>query len=407
MNDEDYSHHNLKRTKKVIEPLSGQAVGEQNAAVEMIRNKINALYQDEPNAKEEIAEVKATANHRSKHQQFMYELSQSGKSLADIQASWHQYYVDLPDNEKHQVWQEFYAEHAKVDNAIKQARVHPPQQSAKPAVTSSIKKKPSKSDEPADLRTLSEIKEQILAKTKVRSKPKNPHLQSLIFGLSMGVVVVAILLFGFFNERIIAPFITPSRVVSTTSIITDPNSTVAGKDPIIIIPKINVEIPVVYDEESVQEAAVQKALERGVLHYATTPNPGEKGNAVIFGHSSNNILNSGKYKFAFVLLSRLEKDDTFMLEKDGTRYVYKVFEKKIIPPTDLSVLGNHSGKSTVTLITCDPPGTSINRLVVVGEQISPSPANNVASSVKQETAKQSTTALPSNSPSLWSRIFGG
>jgi uncharacterized Rmd1/YagE family protein len=39
----------------------------------------------------------------------MYDLSHSGKSLAEIQTAWHQYYVNLPNDEKHQVWQEFYA----------------------------------------------------------------------------------------------------------------------------------------------------------------------------------------------------------------------------------------------------------------------------------------------------------
>jgi len=338
----------------------------------------------------------------------MHELSESGKSLAEIQDAWHKYYVGLPDKEKHEVWQEFYAEHAKADAAVRQARVHPPQQSA-PVHTAAepAHKHTGKAKKTQDLRSVTEIKGQLIRKVHSRSKPKNPHLQSLLFGLSMGAAVVAIMLFSFFNERIIAPFITPSRIVSSTPIITDPNSTAVGKDPKVIIPKINVEIPVVYDEPSIQEAAVQKALERGVLHYATTPNPGEKGNAVIFGHSSNNILNSGKYKFAFVLLSRLENGDTFMLEKGGKRYVYKVFEKKIVAPSDLAVLNNHGDKSTATLITCDPPGTSINRLVVVGEQISPSPTSNVASSVKQETATREPTVLPSNSPSLWSRIFGG
>lgn len=407
MNEDHPLYPELKRTKKIIEPLPGQTGSQDpNPAVEMIRNKINALYEHEPDAKEESIEAETAGEHRSKHQQYMHELSESGKSLAEIQAAWHQYYVDLPDDEKHEVWQEFYAEHSRVDNEIKKARVHPPQQTA--PVEPEAKTKPHKTEKrPAtqeDVRTVSEIKGQLINKARSRAKPKNPHLQSLLFGLSMGTVVVVIMLFSFFNERIIAPFITPSRSVSSTPIITDPNSTAVGKDPKIIIPKINVEIPVVYDEPSVQEDAVQKALERGVLHYATTPNPGEKGNAVIFGHSSNNILNSGKYKFAFVLLSRLEDGDTFMLEKDGKRYVYKVFHKEVVAPTDLSVLENHGDKSTVTLITCDPPGTSINRLVVVGEQISPSPTNNVASSAKQDVATQAPTQLPSNSPSLWSRM---
>lgn len=400
---EDTPVQNNQPQKKVIQPLPGQAQ-EKNPALDLIRGKINSLYggedeKTEPNAKEELIEAEATTGHRSKHQKIMHELSQSGKSLADIQEAWHDYYQKLPDKEKHEVWQEFYAEHSKVDESSK-ATVHPPQQSA-PATSEPERKKHSTKAEP---RSTADIKKQIVKKVQKRSKPKNPHLQSIIFGLGMGTVVMIIMLFSFFNERIIAPFITPSRTVSSTPIITDPNSTPVGNEPKIIIPKINVEIPVVYDEPSIQEAAVQKALERGVLHYATTPNPGEKGNAVVFGHSSNNILNSGKYKFAFVLLSRLENGDTFMLEYKGTRYVYKVFKKEVVAPTDLSVLGSQGKTATATLITCDPPGTSINRLVVVGEQISPSPTSNVASTVKQETAKKEPAKLPSNSPSLWSRL---
>lgn len=404
MNDNNPIYQDLKRTKKVIDPLPEQSSSSSNPAVDMIRSKISALYEDEPSTNKETTKAEVADKHHSKHQQFMHELSESGKSLAEIQAAWHTYYVDLPDTEKHEVWQEFYAEHSRADEAVKQARVHPPQQSAPVHANSpGIQKHTKKTQDP---RSVTEIKGQLVGKVRMRSKPKNPHIQSLLFGLGMGTLVVVVMLFSFFNERIIAPFITPSRTVSSTPIITDPNSTAVGQDPKVIIPKINVEIPVVYDEPSVQEAAVQKALERGVLHYATTPNPGEKGNAVIFGHSSNNILNSGKYKFAFVLLSRLENGDTFMLEKGGKRYVYKVFEKKVVAPDDLSVLNDHDGKSTVTLITCDPPGTSINRLVVVGEQISPSPTSNIASSVKQETATHAPAQLPSNSPSLWSRIFG-
>jgi sortase A len=404
--------------KKVVQPLPGQPKAS-DPAVELIRGKIATLFKDEPNATEELAEVQALppkgtpAPHHSKHQQYMQKLGASGKSLAESQTAWHPYYQELSDTEKHEVWQEFYAEHAKADKAAKQARVkpdekrpaqvHPPQQSA-PHSTASEEHHKQKSRRVPDLRSVSEVKQQLVSKVSSRTKTKNPHLQSLLFGLGMGSIVVVLLLFGFFNERIIAPFITPSRTVSTTPIITDPSSTPVGKDPKIIIPKINVEIPVVYDEPSIQEEAMQNALERGVVHYATTPNPGEKGNAVIFGHSSNNILNSGKYKFAFVLLSRLENDDTFMLEKGGQRYVYKVFEKKVVRPTELSVLGATSRPATVTLITCDPPGTSVNRLVVIGEQISPSPTSNVASTAQQQTTNSESAVLPSNSPSLWSRL---
>lgn len=388
----------FNRSKKVIEPLNGHS-SSQNPAVDMIRNKIDALYGEEENSTTEVNHSHNT--YRSKHQQYMLNLSESGKPLAEIQAAWHNYYVELSDAEKNEVWREFYEEHERQDS--KKVEVYNASQDA-PVKESVSSNQNSHRKKHTDTRSISEIKNQITHKVRKKAQTKHSHFHSLLFGLSMGTIVVIVMLFSFFNERIIAPFITPSRTVSSTPIISDLGTTAVSKESKIIIPKINVEIPVVYDEPSVQEEAVQKALERGVLHYATTPNPGEKGNAVIFGHSSNNILNSGKYKFAFVLLSRLEENDTFMLEKGGKRFVYKVFEKKVTSPTDFSVLESHNGKSTVTLITCDPPGTSINRLVVVGEQISPDPNNNVASSVQGDIASQVTKQLPSNSPSLWSRF---
>jgi sortase A len=156
--------------------------------------------------------------------------------------------------------------------------------------------------------------------------------------------------------------------------------------------------------DTVAETEVQKALEGGVVHYASTPNPGEQGNSSIVGHSSNNILNSGKYKFAFVLLKRLEAEDTFFVQKDGIRYTYKVYKKEIVSPDNVAVLGTQDRPNTMTLITCDPPGTSLNRLIIVGEQISPDPNTNKQSTAIEVT-NDSTNKLPSNAPTLWSRLW--
>ncbi len=365
-----------------------------NPAADLIRQKLNQLYTNEPSAREELQEARANPHH-SKHQQFMLQLSQSGKSLAGIQTAWHNYYVNLPDADKHLVWQEFYQEHNRRSGAIPAAA---PTQLAPPHPAKHPRQPSSNSSQ-----SVSDIKKQLLSHVRTQARHKRGgHLKSLLFGLSTGLVVVVILLFGFFNERFLAPFITPSKDVSATPIIIDPSSGAVGPEPKIIIPKINVEIPVVYDEPSIQEGAVQKALERGVLHYGTTPNPGELGNGVIFGHASNNILNKGEYKFAFVLLKRLETGDTFIVQKDGKRYVYRVFAKKVVKPQDVSVLSDGGGKpATMSLITCDPPGTSLNRLVVTGEQITPDPSGNLASSAK---ADQAPEILPSNSPTLWSRL---
>ena len=215
-----------------------------------------------------------------------------------------------------------------------------------------------------------------------RARKKKSHAHSALFGLGVGTVFLFIILFSFFNERFITPFIRPNSHVSATSIIVDPSQTGnVGPEPKIIIPKINTEAPVVYDEPSIDEKAIQKALERGVVHYAITPNPGEKGNSVIVGHSSSNILNSGKYKFAFLLLKSLENGDTFYVQKDGVRYVYKVYNKFVTTPEDVSVLNPTDRPATMTLITCDPPGLSTNRLIIQGEQIFADPATNKESTV--------------------------
>jgi LPXTG-site transpeptidase (sortase) family protein len=132
--------------------------------------------------------------------------------------------------------------------------------------------------------------------------------------------------------------------------------------------------------------------------------PGQDGNVVIFGHSSNNIFNPGKYKFAFVLLSKMENGDTFYIQKDGKRYTYQVYKKEIVAPANVGVLTNTGKAATATLITCDPPGTSTNRLVVVAEQISPDPAQNSAQVAQSATVTQAST-IPGNAPTLWSRLW--
>lgn len=372
-----------------------------NDAADLIRGKLDSIYAKEPDALSQAAASVRPAR-QSKHQKFMAELAASGKPFAVIQTEWHEYYQKLPDHEKHEVWNEFYS----VQEASKptfQSGPQPEMIDPSAPVTGSFDPPATAPKSRRGPQSVADIKRQLTSKVRVRGKlSRRQHLKSLMFGLSAGAITLIIMLFGFFNERFIAPFITPSRNVGNTPLISA--GTEVGKDPKLIIPKINVEVPVVYDVETISEDDVQAGLERGVVHYPTTSNPGEKGNGAIFGHSSNNILNRGKYKFAFVLLSRLENGDTFYIEKDGVRYVYKIFDSRIVKPEEVSVLGEVPDKtSTMTLITCDPPGTAVNRLVVWGEQISPDPSGNLASTALKTDATPE--ILASNAPSLWSRIW--
>lgn len=409
LNDQDTDMPSIIKGKEAFK------TGHSNPAVDLIRQKLDTLYAQEPDVVEEAVETTQLPKKHSVHQQFMHELSVSGKPLAVIQTDWHNYYTKLDNAGKQQVWQEFYAaneqqsSYFKAQPAAFATTMETPRVIAadmQPAVATIASTTKSAAQTRANgMRSVADLKKQITSKVRVRGKlSKKQHLQSLGFGLSMGAVVVIILLFGFFNERFIAPFITPSRNVSATPLILDPNNSSVDASPQVIIPKINVQAPVVYDVPTIDEKDVESGLERGIVHYVTTSNPGEQGNSVFFGHSSSNILNRGKYKFAFVLLSWLNEGDTFYLQKGGVRYVYKVFEKKIVPPSDVSVLNVVNGHTaTATLITCDPPGTNVNRLVVIGDQISPDAGGNAASTALSTDAKPA--KLAGNSESLWHRII--
>jgi LPXTG-site transpeptidase (sortase) family protein len=369
---------------------------ENNPAADLIRKKIEAAYVHEPDASDETEEVEelGAKTQRSKHQEFIYNLTNSGRPLHEIQAAWHEYYAGLTDADKHRVWQEFYntqaqeAHHPAVTHQAPEPRPPKPRKAAHRRPKSKVAHKVTEAKD--------KVKEHPAARKAVSSKP----LHSLLFGLGIGSVVIIVFLFSFFNERIISPFIQPSRNVTNIPIITGGS---VSQDPEVIIPKINVEIPVVYTVNTINETAVEKGLESGVVHYADTAVPGQNGNVVIVGHSSNNILNPGKYKFAFTLLHDLQPGDTFYLQKEGKRYTYQVYQRRIVSPDDVSVLGLADKTATATLITCDPPGTSNNRLVITAEQISPDPSTNVASTTQNKLAVSS-TIVPGNSPTLWSRI---
>ncbi len=387
--------------------------GPANPAADLIRQKINAIYAQGPTAREELSEVKVAQKPYSKHQEYMKHLSTSGKSLAEIQTAWHQYYANLPDNEKHQVWQDFYTANSTkqiTDPATAQQQpttpaAHITQAQPKIIVSEHMAVSAAK---PPQSRSVATIRRRITATVKQRSRAKQKarqHLQSLAVGLGLGALVLLIFLFSFFNEFVIAPFIQPGQHAAATPIILSQDGIAPTANPEVIVPKINAELPVIYGG-SANENDIENSLEDGVVHYPTTSVPGQQGNAAFFGHSSNNIFNKGKYKFAFVLLHELVPGDIFYLTHEGKVYTYRVYQKQVVEPTDTWVLNPVQGKTaTATLITCDPPGTSLHRLVVWGEQISPDPNGNSAPDPTTQTASSTATQIPDNGPTLWNRFW--
>ena len=426
-----------------IDPVRlNNAEPDREAAANLIRQKVAAAYTNEPAAMEEAESITATQAPLSQHQQYMQSLNDSGKSWAEIQNAWHEYYAALPTPEKYQVWQEFHAanststpfqqhvyqrDQGAAPATVQQPAFQQPQQTQfqpmQPQPTQLQAPQPQPTVIPADYtpvepdakqvspgrQSVADIRKHIRATVNSgKTLKKQDHLKSLAFGLASGAVTVFIFLFGFFNEFFISPFIQPSRQASETPVIVDPASAVVGKTPKIIIPKINVEIPTDYSQTTTDNKVIEAALDNGIVHYPTTARPGTAGNAAYFGHSSNNILNPGKYKFAFVMLHKMVEGDTFYITYEGKAYAYEVISRRVVEPTEVGVLGPVPGQtSTATLITCDPPGTSLKRLVVVGKQISPDPSANPAPETAAPLLAATEPAdLPGNGPTLWSRLWG-
>jgi len=398
----DDNSYLLSRSEKKLEP-------HENPAVEMIRRKIEAVYANEPDAKQEMTVVEHAYPPRSKHQAVMHKLTTSERSMADIQTAWHEYYSHLSDEEKHEVWQEFYKANAKNRAPEATQPAIPPdltQSAHKAVVVHQEPPRPLHAPVKSAKRSVANLKKEVLKRVKSSESAQEKarqHLQSLAFGIGLGALALLIALFGLFNELVVAPFIRPGSA-EAAPIILSSDGPAPSETPEVIIPKLNAQLPVVYGGQSLAESEVQKALEEGVYHYPTTATPGQNGNVAIFGHSSNNIFNKGKYKFAFVLLREMAPGDIFYLTHEGKVYTYKVFTKKVVTPEDTWILTSTEGKTaTAALITCDPPGSTKHRLVVWGEQISPDPAANTTSA--EPSPALQTQDLPGKGPGAWTRFW--
>lgn len=286
----------------------------------------------------------------------------------------------------------------------------PPEQGAVPPVIGqqvpqAVRSESVSGSIPAERPSIADLKQNVIDRVQSSGKKKkHSKLKPLLVSLAIGFVFLAMN----YNQIAIAQvkqYISPGQAISTPVILGPVDNEQVGPEPKIIIPKINVEAPLVYGITGFDEDIIQDGLQDGVVHYVNTARPGEKGNAVYLGHSSNNGFNRGEYKYVFVLLFRLELDDTFVIHHEGTRYVYKVTNKQVIEPTDFSLI-QPTSTPTVTLITCTPPGTNWKRLVIQAQQISPDPAQ---ASAAKNTDPIEADLVPSNSPSflgeIWDSIF--
>jgi len=122
---------------------------------------------------------------------------------------------------------------------------------------------------------------------------------------------------------------------------------------------ILIQIPAIGVNDPVVEGDDWEALKQGAGHHIGSANPGERGNCIISAH--NDIFGE-----RFRDLPNLDLGDEVFVHTASRVYRYIVTQKRIIEPTDVSVMYPTSSP-VLTLITCYPYKIDTHRIVVIAE----------------------------------------
>jgi len=120
----------------------------------------------------------------------------------------------------------------------------------------------------------------------------------------------------------------------------------------LVIAKIGVDAPIVQGD-------TWEDLKKGVGHHIGSADPGTRGNMVLVAHDD-------VFGEIFRDLHKLEPGDTFTVYAGDRMYDYVVRAKRIVAPTEVSVM-EPTSEPTATLVTCYPYRVDTHRLVVFAE----------------------------------------
>ncbi len=364
-------------------PKRDLAVPSRDAAVNVVRSQIEALYNNDTSSPIKTPTVSTHADAAATTPKAS---TQSSGTAGATPQSWQQY---------HNAWQQYYQkyyEHYYTGHAhkiITEERAKHTSPQAPATSNPSVE----------DLR--GKIQEKV--KTSAKKARKSRHF----IPAAAAVVVVLVFVFLQYNSVLIGTvkaYVSPGAIDPQNIVVDPTTSTEVGPDPKLIIPKINVDVPVVYGVGN-DHASQMAAMEKGVAHFAipgANSVPGQIGNTAISGHSSNDLFEAGDYKFVFAQLEKLEQGDTIYANYEGTRYTYTITKKEIVAPTEVSKLTYQTDKPVLTLITCWPLGTANKRLLVTAEQVSPDPAK----AAPAGTESSSGANMPGVSATALEKLFG-
>lgn len=370
----------------------------QAAAANVVRGQLQHIYggdtstptpQTTPVAKQQPAaqqSIETTDNpyHRTQH------------NPHEVQAEqWKKY---------HSAWQEYYQ---KYYERYYMGEVH----SAKQALEAKAGEESATSNQTDQTLTPDEAMYDLRSKirAKVKNSAKKVRGSRHFIPITAAVCVMTVFLFLQYNRVLfsnVEAYVSPGNI-DPVNIIVDPTTAVAvSPEPKLIIPKINIEVPIEFNTTPDYNAQM-KAMENGVAWFGipgANSKPGQVGNTVLSGHSSNDIIDGGSYKFIFARLDQLSTGDTIYVNYEQKRYTYTITKKEVVLPTEVSKLVYETDKPMLTLITCTPLGTALKRLLVTAEQVSPNPKDAVGAPA--DISSSADAEMPGNSPTFIQRLFG-
>lgn len=361
-----------------------------DAAARLVRDQLDAIYNREPKIKSASGDSHAHTT-RPQHDQYQQQHNPHTNHTTDSSQSsddehWQQY---------HNQWQEYYKRY--YENYYVGHLHQAIQEREKELMEPEEKQK----------EEVKELREKIVttAKTKAKKAKKSRHFVPIL----SAIIVVSVVAFLQYNQVIIGTvqaYVSPGAI-NPNNIVVDPNlSSRVTAEPRLVIPKINVDVPVIYNV-GYDNASQMSAMAKGVAHFAipgADSVPGQKGNAVFSGHSSNDLFDPGDYKFIFAQLDKLKQGDTIFLHYESTRYTYTVTRTQVVKPNNVQALLGMDDKPYVTLITCTPLGTALNRLLVHAEQVAPDPSK--AKPANTNATGSSDAVMAGTSPTVIERLFG-
>ena len=263
--------------------------------------------------------------------------------------------------------------------------------------------------------TESQKKERVLAKfkkdisAKARQQTEKIRKSRHFVPIFSAIIVVVLFLFLQYNRLILASveaYVAPGNSNAVQAIYSPNSSNSVSQEPKLIIPKINVDVPVVYGVGN-DNISQLRAMEKGVAHFSipgANAVPGQNGNTVLSGHSSNDLFDKGDYKFIFAQLDKLKQGDVIYANYNGKRYTYNVTKTEVVMPNQVNRVQVGTDKPMLTLITCVPLGTAEKRLLVFAEQVSPDP-NSAEKPIEQNSSENKEVTLPRNSLTFFERLF--